>query len=275
MQGRLLENDRSPYAVHVLIGLLVLLALISALAIRATQAAVLQSGNLRLTLLSQVQPHLLPRTEKAPIAVFVSGHVDTVKQGVPPQLQGLTIRVNRHGEINTAGLPICDLRQIQPSTTDRAVSACGPALVGSGQFWAHIVLPGQEPYPTHGRLLVFNGKKKGRPAILAHIYTANPFATSFVIPFVIDRLGNGGPYGMQLSASLPRSLGEWGYVDRIKLTLRRKYRVDGRQKSYFNANCPATPGTRSATFQLAQADFTFGGESLTVGVPKSCGVKGK
>ena len=50
--------------------------------------AVIQDGNVRVTLLSQVQPHLLPRQEKAPIAVFLSGHVHTVKKGgVPPQLQ--------------------------------------------------------------------------------------------------------------------------------------------------------------------------------------------
>lgn len=250
---------------------LVALAVGSALA----PATVLQQGNLRVTLLSLVQPHLLPRHKQAPIAVFISGHVAAVDQGVPPQLQGLTVRINRHGSIRTEGLPVCDIAQIQPSTTERAVATCGDAIVGSGQFWAHIVLPGQDPYPTHGRLLVFNGKKKGHPAILAHIYTANPFATSFVIPFAIHHLKGGGAYGTKLSASLPQSLGTWGFVDRIKLTLRRKYRLGGAERSYFNANCPADPGTRSAVFQLAQADFTFGGKSLTVGVPKNCGVKGK
>jgi hypothetical protein len=250
------------------------LALALALLISAyAGAAVVQDGNLRLTLLSLVQPRKLPRHEKAPIAVFLSGHVDSVAKGVPPQLRGLTIRVNRHGQINTAGLPACEIHAIRASTSERAVSVCGPALVGSGQFWAHIVLPGQEPYPTHGRLLVFNGRKNGHRAILAQIYTANPFSTSFVIPFQITVL-HGGAYGTELSASLPQALGEWGYVDRIKLTLRRKYRADGRQSSYFNANCPAPRGTRTATFQLAQADFTFGGGNFTVGVSKSCGVKG-
>jgi hypothetical protein len=246
---------------------------VAALAAALAPGAVLQQGNLRITLLSQVQPHLLPRTEQAPIAVFLSGHVAAVDQGVPPQLRGFTVNVNRHGSLRSKGLPVCDIAQIQPSTTERAVSICGPAVIGSGQFWAHIVLPGQDPYPTHGRLLVFNGRRHGKPVILAHIYTANPFATSFVIPFAIHHL-HGGPYGTRLSADLPRALGTWGYVDRIKLTLRRKYKVGGRTRSYFNANCPAQPGTRSAVFQLAQADFTFGQKSVTLSVPKSCGVKG-
>lgn len=230
---------------------------------------------MRITLLSLVQPHLLPRHEKAPIAVFLSGHVDTVKAGgVPPQLQQMTVNVNKHGSIRTEGLPVCDIKEIQPSSTQRAVSNCGDAVVGSGQFWAHIVLPGQDPYPTHGRLLVFNGKRNGKKAILAHIYTANPFPTSFVIPFSIEHL-NSGPYGTRLTASFPHTLGDWGFVDRIKLTLRRKYQRGGKQLSYFNANCPALPGTRAASFALAAADFSFGGKSLTLKVNKSCGVLGE
>ena len=163
--------------------------LIAVAAVAVAPASVLQRGNLRITLLSQIQPHKLPRQTPAPIAVFLSGHVDAVQKGVPPQLQRLSVKVNRHGKLDGTGLPVCPLSTIQPSTTERAVDVCGPALIGSGQFWAHIVLPDQAPYPTHGRLLVFNGRTDGgRPAILAHIYTADPFATSFVIAFRILRL---------------------------------------------------------------------------------------
>jgi hypothetical protein len=250
----------------------------AALFLLATQlapATVKQDGNVRITLLSLVQPHLLPRHVKAPIAVFLSGHVDTVRSGgVPPQLQKMTIDVNRHGSVRTDGLPVCEIAEIQPSSTERALQNCGDAIVGSGQFWAHIVLPGQEPYPTHGRLLVFNGRRNGERAILAHIYTAKPFPTSFVIPFGVKRI-SGGPYGTRLTAAFPDALGDWGFVDRIKLTLRRKYERGGKHLSYFNANCPALPGTRAATFDLASADFAFGDKSLTLKVRKSCGVKGR
>jgi hypothetical protein len=50
------------------------------------------------------------------------------------------------------------------------------------------------------------------------------------------------PYGTELSASLPQALGDWGYLDRIKLTLRRKYRLHGKELSYFNAACPIAKG---------------------------------
>jgi hypothetical protein len=236
-------------------------------------AAVLQRGNLRITVLSQVLPYKLPRAGTAPIAVFVSGHIGTANATTPPQLKQLTIKVNRHGLLQSKGLPVCTVPQLQPATTERALSICGPALIGSGQFWAHIILPGQNPYPTRGRLLVFNGRMHGRPVILAHIFTTDPFATSFVIAFAIRHIDKGA-YGTQLSASLPEALGSWGYVDRIKLTLRRKYRYRGKERSYFNAACPAPPGFERAIFPLALVSFGFESEKqISLSVSKSCAVK--
>ena len=58
-------------------------------------AAVVQQGNLRITLISQVMPYKLPRTGTAPIAILVSGHVAPVSGEVPDQLEGLRIRINR------------------------------------------------------------------------------------------------------------------------------------------------------------------------------------
>lgn len=236
-------------------------------------AAVVQTDGLRITLLSQVQPYKLPRQGTAPIAVFTSGHVAAVGGGVPQQLLRLAIKVNRHAVLRSLGLPSCRAPEIESSSTARAFAVCGDALVGSGRFWAHIVLPEQGAYPTQGRLLVFNGRSKGRPTVLAHIYTEDPFPSSFVIPFEMRSLG-GAVYGTELVASLPEALGEWGYVDRIKLTLKRKYRQGGRRLSYFNAGCPAPAGTDRTAFRLAFADFSFaGGRRVGVEVVKACGVR--
>jgi hypothetical protein len=235
-------------------------------------AAVIQSKGLRITVLSQIQPFKLPRTGTAPIAVFIAGHIATPSGATPPQLQTMTVKVNRHGLLQSKGLPTCTLNRVQPASTGRALSQCGDALVGSGRFWATIVLPDQRPYPTRGRLLVFNGRVAGKPVLFAHIYTQNPFATSFVITFAIKHIHK-DPYGTELSASLPQALGSWGFVDRIKLTLRRKYTVGGEQRSYFNAGCPAPSGTKATTFPLAVASFSFAeGKQLTLGVNKSCRV---
>lgn len=236
-------------------------------------AATIQSEGLRITALAQLKPYKLPRDKPAPIAVFVAGHLQSASGGIPPQLRRMNVEVNRHGLLQSRGLPVCQVEAIQPATTERALSICGDALIGSGQFWANIVLPDQGAYRTRGRLLIFNGREKGRPVILAHIYTSHPFNSSFVIPFAIKRISK-GPYGTELSASLPEALGDWGYLDRIKLTLRRKYRWHGKELSYFNAACPAPKGAKRAAFPLAYASFYFAGRPpLGATVNKTCGVE--
>jgi hypothetical protein len=250
------------------------LGLLLALAVAAVAAAVVvQAEGVRITVLSQIMPVKLPRSEPAPIAVFVAGHLTTVDGNIPPQLQRLDIEVNRHGLLRSQGLPVCHPHQVQPATTRRALAACGEALIGSGQFWAHIILPGQAPYPTKGRLLIFNGRREGRPVLLAQIYTKHPFDSAFLIDFSIRRISR-GPYGTQLSAAFPEALGEWGYLDRIKLTLKRDYRYSGRELSYFNAACPAPKPARRASFPLAHVTFSFAGDrQIGATVNKTCEVE--
>ena len=235
-------------------------------------AVTLQQGGLRITVLSQLIPYKLPRQGTAPIAVFVAGHLESSKGGVPPQLQELRIEMNRHGLLQSKGLAVCRTPQIQPASTQRALSQCADALIGSGKFWANIVLPDQGAYRTQGQLSIFNGRQAGRPVILAHIFTSTPFNTSFVIPFSIRHVAK-GPYGTELRASLPQALGSWGYLDRIKLTLRRKYTYEGKHLSYFNAGCPATKGAKRASFPLAYAEFRFADQKpMGATVNKTCGV---
>jgi hypothetical protein len=245
---------------------------LAVLGIATASATTIQAGNLRVTVLAQVEPPKLPRKTPAPIAVFLSGHVGSVDGALPPQLQTMTVKVNRNGLLQSKGLPVCRLAQVQPGSTQRALDNCSAALVGSGRFWASVVFPDQRPYPTRGRLLVFNGRANGRPALFAHIYTTKPFASSFVVTFALKHIDQ-GPYGTELTASLPQALGDWGFVDRIKLTLRRKYRFQGKELSYFNAACPAPKGTQTASFPLATAKLSFaGGEAIAATVNKACRV---
>lgn len=239
----------------------------------AASAEVVKSGDLRISVLAQVKPFGLPRTGTAPIAVFVAGRIASTSGGVPPQLQRMRIEVNRRGLLRSQGLPTCPIAAIETASTERALALCSDALVGSGRFWATVVFPDQRPYPTRGRLLVFNGRRDGRPTLYAHIFTRTPFATSFVIAFAIRRV-NHGVYGTELVASLPETLGSWGFVDRIKLTLRRRYRHHGKDLSYFNAGCPAIAETRFASFPLARVSFDFADHrQVRLTVTKTCKVE--
>jgi hypothetical protein len=236
-------------------------------------AEVVQRGDLRITVLAQVAPYRLPRTGTAPISIFVAGHLEAKDGGIPPQLQKMDIKVNRHGLLQSLGLPACQVGKIKTASSQKAVELCSSALIGAGHFWAHIVLPDQTPYPTQGRLLIFNGRQGRKPLLLAHIFTSSPFPSSFVIAFSIRKIAQ-GPYGTELTATFPQALGEWGYVDRIKLNLKRKYHYKGRELSYFNAGCSAPTGTDRTVYPLALSTFYFRAlKPPSARVVKSCGVR--
>lgn len=114
-------------------------ALVAFTVAASASVAVVQGGNVWITVLSQVKPSKLPRHEAAPIAVLVSGHVASVDDEIPPQLQRLTIDVDRHGLPQSEGLSVCDLGQIKTASSSRALSLCGSAPVGSGRFSASVV----------------------------------------------------------------------------------------------------------------------------------------
>lgn len=246
--------------------------LAAALAVPAL-GVVVRQGNLQISISAQLQPYKLPRIGTAPINVFIAGHIASTDGQTPPRLHRMEILLNRHGRIDTAGLPACHLRQIRTATNHQALRRCGRSLVGSGHFWASIVLPSQPAYHTTGRLTAFNGTLAGRPALFAHIYTSVPFPSSFAIGFSIRHVERGA-YGTELSASLPEALGSWGFVNRIKLTIGRRFQYRGERHGYVNAGCPAAKGFGGAVFPLALATFHFAGsQTVRARVDRSCGVR--
>jgi hypothetical protein len=237
------------------------------------RAEVIQQDDVRVAVSGSLSPERLPRAGSAPIAVTVEGGIAAVDGSLPPTLRTLGIELNRHGRLETRGLPKCQIGQIHPASTARALAACRPALVGKGSFSIDVVLGSQEPYPTVGRLLVFNGTYKGRPALLGQIYAAHPFANSFVVPFQISRVKH-GPFGVVLSARLPHAFTSWGRVTGLRLRLSRRYSYRGSRHSFVNAGCPAPAGFSSASFQLARTTFAFaGGLNLSATVDENCRVR--
>ena len=245
------------------------ICLLCCLALSA-QAEVAQQGNLRVTLAGHLAPQHLPRTGTAPISVSVNWKIETADQSPPPKLKTLRLEINRHGRFETAGLPICPYEKIQPASSARALANCRAALLGHGHFTADVAFAGQSSYQAQGRLLVFNGLLGGKPVLLGQIYSARPFATSFVIVFRVSSLARGA-YGTALSAVLPPSMRSWGNLTSIEMTLARRYRFQRQRRSYLSSGCPAPAGVKVVSFPLARAAFGFdGGEALSSVVSDSC-----
>jgi hypothetical protein len=254
--------------------ILALAVLVSLTSVAFAGAEVVQQGNLRVVVSGELSPQRLPRTGAAPISVSVGGEIDTTDASPTPSLKTMQIELNRNGHLDHTGLPVCPYDAIQPASSSRALSACRSSLVGQGSFSAEITLSGQEPYPTKGKLLAFNGKSGGKPVLFGQIYAPRPFATSFVIIFAIDERGK-GPFGTTLSAHLPSTLGTWGKLTGIELKLSRKYSYRGKSHSYLSAGCPAPKGFPGASFPFAKASFGFGGgKTLSSTLTRSCKARG-
>jgi DNA-binding beta-propeller fold protein YncE len=230
----------------------------------ASASVVVQRRGVRVSFDGKLTPHALPRHGMGPVGIVVDAKIAATGGGDPPQLRRISIAINRNGQFSPQGLPVCRLDQIQPSTTEGALAACGSSLVGEGQFSANVKLPQQSPFPSAGKVLAFNGRINGKPAILAHIYGTQPAPTSTVLPFLL-RNGH-GTYGTTLEASLPQATGSWGYVTGLRMNLRRRFTYRGKSHSYLSAGCPAPAGFRVAEFPLARTSFAFAGSLTLVSV---------
>jgi hypothetical protein len=238
--------------------------LFAALMLPSARAEVAQKDGVRVSVAGKLTPWKLPRSGAAPVAVSVSGRIVPTVPGTLPKLEAIEIAINSYGEVETGGIPVCRLGKIDPSTTSEALAACRPSLVGEGSFSADVKIPEQSPFPSKGKVLAFNGKLRGKPALLAHIYGTEPVRTSYVLPFAIEETK--GTYGTLLEASLPNVTGEWGFVTGVSLNLQPRFAA---------ASCPAPKGFRGAVFPLMRTTFGFdGGLKLKSVLNRSCRVRG-
>jgi hypothetical protein len=236
-------------------------------------AEVSQRDGVRVQVTGSMSPTRLPRHGSVPIGVSVAGQITAADSTSLPKLTAIKIEINRNGRLDQRGIPLCRLGHIDPSTTEEALAACHPALIGEGHFSADVRIPNQSPFPSEGKVLAFNGKLRGRPAIFAHIYGAKPVPTSYVLPFSVSQAK--GAYGTALEASLPQVTGEWGYVTGISLDLERTVLSHGERRGYLSASCPAPAGFSKAAFPLARTSFSFAsGLTLSSTLNRTCKVKG-
>src|SRR6478752_6607825 len=82
-------------------------ALLAAAAV--AHAEIVQKGDLRVKVDGQLTPRALPRSTQAPVNVSVSAKITPVGKAELPQLRQMSSAINRFGDINTKGLPVCEL----------------------------------------------------------------------------------------------------------------------------------------------------------------------
>jgi hypothetical protein len=254
------------------------LALLTAFVVIASSAVVpiaraelTEEGDLFVHFQGGIDPVALPRTHVAPIAVHVAGTITSLSGESPPALREITIELNKGGKLDTRGLPLCGYKELVAASPQRALEACGDALVGEGTYHAQTAFPEQATFPARGHILAFNAIFRGYRAILAHIFGDDPVPTTRIIAFRVRIVG--GTYGTEVTGAVPEEVNPYGYVESISLRLQRRFFYRGQQHSYLSAACAAPPGFSQALFPFARASMAFSdGHVLASTLTRSCRV---
>ena len=215
----------------------------------------LQVGNIIVVADGGFSPTTLPKHEFAPIKLHGYGKFDTVDGAPPPILEQIVIWFDKHGSVETRGLPVCTQAKLAATTTKSARRLCPGAIVGTGFGKAVVNFPEQGPIPASSPITIFNGPKKhGNPTVLAHAHIDVPGPTTFVVPIEIQRVHD-GRYGFKTVAKIPRIAGGYGTPVYGRLKIGREWTYKGKRLSYANASCP--DGRLQAKGQFTFKDGTF------------------
>ena len=235
--------------VHVLAGVVLLVAAASAAAI------VLHASNLVITADGGFTPTTLPKHGFAPIKLHGFGKIESEDGSPPPVLETVTLWFDKHGKVETRGLPTCTPGKLAATTTAQARKLCPGAIVGTGFGKAVVNFHEQGPIPASSPITLFNARPKhGNPTLLAHAHLTVPGPTTFVVPIEIKKVHD-GRYGFKTVAKIPKIAGGYGVPLYARLSVGREWQYKGKTLSYANAGCP--DGRLQAKGQFKFKDGTF------------------
>lgn len=216
---------------------LLLVGSASALAVRSVTKIHLVAGNLVVDGEGGFTPTKLPKNVNAPITIFGKGSLSTIDGGLPPVIKTIEFEFDKHGAVDTAGLPKCTAAKLQATTVPQARQLCPGAIVGTGHGHALVKFPEQAPIPADSPITIFNGPEiGGDPSVLAHAYTTVPVPTTFVVPVRIETIHH-GRYGYRVRAEIPKIAGGAGVPISGSLKVGRKWTVKGKSHSFISARC--------------------------------------
>ncbi len=215
------------------------LGLVLVLAVAGTAVAIkLEAANLVITTDGGFTPTTLPKKGYAPIKLHGYGNIATKDGTPPPVLETVTIWFDKHGEVETDGLPKCTPGKLKATTTPQARKLCPGSIVGKGFGKAVVIFPEQGPIPASSPITLFNAApKNGNPVVLAHAHLTVPGPTTFVVPIEIQKVKS-GRYGFKVEAKIPRIAGGSGIPLYARMTVGREWTYKGKKLSFANAGCP-------------------------------------
>lgn len=231
------------------VGVIVLLACGTAYALRA------EIGETVLSATASVLPRELPGSRNAPVTLTSVTRVGTKDGSMPPAMRSLIFEFDKHGSIETKGLPVCTMAKLAETTPAQARKRCAGALVGKGTGKARVQLPGQGPVEISSPLSFFNAPPVGgKPSLIAHGRESLPTPKTLLVPIVIERISH-GRYGYRVEVELPPIADGFGAATLAEASLGRTFKRGGKRFGYVNARCEGGRLQVHGTVRFSNGDF--------------------
>ena len=233
----------------VLILGVVLLACSSAYALQVELSGTVVSAT------ATVTPRVFPAQGEAPVTIASTTRITAKNGAVPQALKQIVFQFDKHGSIDTKGLPVCTKAKLAETTPSEARKRCAGAIVGEGVGKATVTMPGQAPFEISSPLTFFNAPPSGgRPTLIVHAYETVPVAKTVLVPITVERIKK-GRYGYQVQIQVPEIADGFGSATLAKATISRTWTRGGKTVSYANASCQGGRLQVHGTISLADGSF--------------------
>jgi hypothetical protein len=212
-------------------GAIVLIACASAYALKS------EIGKTKVSATAGISPRALPTRAGAPVEVANVTRIGTTDGSQPPILKQLVFSFDKHGSLDTRGLPTCTLAKLADTTPQLARKRGAGAIVGEGVGKADVRLPGQAPVQVSTPLTFFNAPPQGgRPSLIAHAYETIPAPKTLLVPIAVERIQH-GRYGFRVKIELPEIADGYGAATLAKAKIGKTWKRGGKTVGYANAYC--------------------------------------
>jgi hypothetical protein len=233
----------------VVAGLFGLVACASALALK------IEIGDTTVSATAEISPRALPSRGQAPVNVGSVTRIKTTDGSQPSALRQLVFAFDKHGSIDTKGLPVCTEAKLAGTTTTVARKRCAGAIVGKGVGKAEIRLPGQAPTRITAPLTFFNAPAEGgKPSLIAHAYETLPEPQALLVPFSVERIHQ-GRYGFKVTIDMPEIAGGYGAATLAEATIGKSWKRGGKTVGYASAYCSGGRLQVEGNLSFANGDF--------------------
>ncbi len=179
------------------------------------------------------EPRLLPRRKRTAVEVLVSGTIPSADDP-PPLLKKVTVKLDRNGAVDAAGVPACGRMQLESLGPSELARRCRAAVVGHGE--AHVAIESLSD-PLRLPLTIYNGGlRHGVTTVFIRTLINFPTRTPLIAAVKVRKV-NRSRHGLEATAAVPTIAGGRGAVIDFSLTINGPGKGNATPRAYAMARC--------------------------------------